>query len=201
MVGTRLFVFARHAESTANAARVVSSDPAHPVWLTARGKLQARQLGVQLAGIDVDLAVATRLARTQQTVQLALEDRNVPLLIEPGLDEIDSGDLDGAPIQAYWDWEEHHRSNERFPRGETVDDALLRYGRSLGLMLSRAEHVTLVVLHEFALRRIVQAARGLPSPTQGFANAVPYFLDERAVGRAAAGLESMARPPWPASSS
>ena len=55
------------------------------------------------------------------------------------------------------------------------------------------EHVTLVVLHEFALRRIVEAARGLPSPTEGFANAVPYFLDERAVGRAAAVLKSMAR--------
>jgi hypothetical protein len=49
------------------------------------------------------------------------------------------------------------------------------------------------VLHEFALRRIVEAATGLPSPTEGFANAVPYFLDERAVGRAAAVLESMAR--------
>lgn len=194
MAGMRLFVFARHAESTANAAGVVSSDPADPVWLTARGKVQARRLGVQLAGIDVDLAVATRLARTQQTVQLALEDREVPLLIEPGLDEIDSGDLDGAPIEAYWDWEQHHNSNQRFPHGETVKDALQRYGCSLGHMLSRAEHVTLVVLHEFALRRIVQAARGRPSPTEGFANAVPYFLDEQAVGRAAARLESMARP-------
>ena len=58
-------------------------------------------------------------------------------------------------------------------------------------MLSRAERVTLVVLHEFALRRIVQASWGLPSPTEGIAHAVSYFLDERAVRRAAAGLESM----------
>jgi probable phosphoglycerate mutase len=137
MTGTRLFVFARHAESTANVAQVVSSNPAHPVWLTARGKIQARQLGVQLAGIDVDLAVATRLQSTQQTVQLALEDRNVPLLIEPGLDEIDSGDLDGAPIQAYWDWEQEHRPNQRFPHGETMSEALLRDGSSLGRLLSR----------------------------------------------------------------
>jgi len=193
MPGTRLFVFVRHAESSANLAGVVTSDPAHPVWLTARGKLQARQLGVQLAGIDIDLAVATRMARTQQTVQLALEDRNVPLVIEPGLDEIDSGDLDGAPIGAYWDWEQHHKSDEHFPHGETMTNALLRYSCSLERILSRAEQVTLVVLHEFALRRIVEAARGLPSPTEEFANAVPYFLDERAVRRAAAVLKSMAR--------
>jgi broad specificity phosphatase PhoE len=149
---------------------------------------------VQLVGIDVDLAVATRLVRTQQTVRLALEDRNVPVLIEPGLDEIDSGGLDGVPIGAYWDWEQHHRADQRFPNGETVNDALLRYGSSLERMLARAEQVTLVVLHEFALRRIVQAARGLRSPIDGVANAVPYFLDERAVGRAAAGLESMQSP-------
>ena len=38
----RLFVFARHAESEANAAHVVSSDPSQPVPLTARGRAQAR---------------------------------------------------------------------------------------------------------------------------------------------------------------
>jgi broad specificity phosphatase PhoE len=168
MAGSRLFAFARHAESTANAAGVVSSDPAHHVFLTPRGKLQARQLGGQLAGIDIDLAVATRLARTQQTVQLALRGRNVPLLIEPGLDEIDSGDLDGAPIGAYWAWEKHHGVNGRFPHGETVNEALLRYGCSLRRMLSRVERVTLVVLHELALRRILQAAAGFPSPAEGF---------------------------------
>jgi histidine phosphatase superfamily protein (branch 1) len=114
-------VFARHAESTANVARVVSSNPAHPVGLTARGRVEARQLGLQLVGIDLGVAVATRFARTQQTVQLALADRNVPLLIEPGLDEIYSGGFDGAPIEVYWDWEEHHSSSdEHFPHGETV---------------------------------------------------------------------------------
>jgi broad specificity phosphatase PhoE len=44
-----LFAFARHAESEANAARVLSSDPARPVALTARGREQARALGAQLA--------------------------------------------------------------------------------------------------------------------------------------------------------
>jgi phosphoserine phosphatase len=192
--GTRLFVFARHAESIANVTRIVSSNPAHPVWLTAKGKLQARQLGMQLAGIHIDLAVATRLQRTRHTAQLALEDRNVPLLIEPGLDEIDSGDLDHAPIEAYWDWEAHHGPNERFPHGETENEALLRYGGSLERLLGRTEPVTLVVLHQFALRRIVCVAAGLPLlPDEGFGNAVPYLLGEPAVRRAAAGLASMAR--------
>jgi broad specificity phosphatase PhoE len=60
----RLFVFARHAESTANAAHVLISGPSCPVALTARGPVQARVLGAQLANVPVDLAVGTRLLRT-----------------------------------------------------------------------------------------------------------------------------------------
>jgi broad specificity phosphatase PhoE len=38
----RLFVFARHAESAANAAGLLNSNPSQPVVLTARGRTQAR---------------------------------------------------------------------------------------------------------------------------------------------------------------
>jgi broad specificity phosphatase PhoE len=51
----RLFVFARHAESAANAADVLNTNPSQPVALTARGRMQARALGAQLAGLHVDL--------------------------------------------------------------------------------------------------------------------------------------------------
>ena len=50
-------MFARHVESTANVARVVSSNPAHPVGLTARGRVEARQLGLQLVGIDLRIGM------------------------------------------------------------------------------------------------------------------------------------------------
>ena len=49
----RLFVFARHAESAANAADVLSTSPSRPVALTARGRVQARALGAQLAHLHV----------------------------------------------------------------------------------------------------------------------------------------------------
>jgi broad specificity phosphatase PhoE len=56
----RFFVFARHAESAANAADVLNTNPSQPVALTARGRTQARALGAQLAGLHVDLPVGTR---------------------------------------------------------------------------------------------------------------------------------------------
>lgn len=186
----RLFVFARHAESTANAAGVVNADPARHVPLTKRGQTQARQLGVQLAGLRIDIAVATRLLRTQQTAELALGSREVPLIIEPAFDEIHAGSYDGSPVDAYRAWEIQHTTRERLPDGESVDEALLRIAEGLRRLLSRTEPVTLVVLHSFALHKIANAV-GSPAPPGDapFGNAVPYLFHEDAITRAAAALE------------
>jgi broad specificity phosphatase PhoE len=187
----RLFVFARHAESSANVAGVISSDPAGSEALTARGRAQARQLGAQLANLDIDLAVCSRLVRTQQTLDVAHRGRPVPVRIDAGFDEVRAGDFDGQPIEAYWSWEEHHAESERLPRGESVDEALLRYANALRRLLSRTEPVTLLVIHELALRHIAAAATTSSSPSSqvSIANALPYLFDERAIERAAADLE------------
>lgn len=189
----RLFVFARHAESAANAAGVLSTSPSRPVALSALGRTQARALGAQLAGLHVDLAVGTRLLRTRQTIALALADRPVPILIEPGFDEIRAGDLDGARIDAYRSWKDQHSAADRPPHGESIDDALRRYADALRRLLARKEQVTLVVIHEIALRYIATAAVTGPSPLNDAAvqNAAPYLFDEPAVRRAAARLSAL----------
>jgi broad specificity phosphatase PhoE len=120
----RLFVFARHAESAANAGHVLNTDPSRPVALTEQGRGQARALGAQLANLPIDLAVCSRLLRTQETVSIALGGRPVPVVTEPGFDEIHAGDFDGEPIQAYWDWLGQHTDRDRLPHGESLDDAL-----------------------------------------------------------------------------
>lgn len=192
----RLFVFARHAESAANAANVLSSDPSRPVTLTVHGRAQARALGAQLANLHVDLAIGTRLLRTQQTIDIALGGRQVPTLIEADFDEIQAGDLEGAKIQAYRSWRNHHPSSDRLPHGESIEDALRRYADGLRRLLSRKETVTLVVVHELALRYITAAAQTPSSPFPGtaFLHAVPYLLDERAARRAAARLDVLTSP-------
>jgi broad specificity phosphatase PhoE len=189
----RLFVFARHAESAANAANVVSSDPSRSVTLTTRGRAQARALGEQLANLHIDLAVGTRLLRTQQTIDIALDGREVPVLIEPGFDELVVGDLEGAPIETYRSWRSQHAASDRLPHGESVQDALRRYAGALRRLLAKEEQVTFVVLHELALRYITLAAAtgSPPHPGTALKNAVPYLFDGRAVRRAADSLDAL----------
>jgi broad specificity phosphatase PhoE len=179
----RLFIFARHAESAANAIQVISSDPSRSFGLTPRGQEQARLLGAQLAHLQIDQAVYTRFRRTQETVELALAARSVPHRVDADLDEVDAGHFDGAPISDYWTWKDQHRPSDHFPAGESLDTAVHRYTSAVRRLLGRSEQTTLVVCHELALRSIFDAADAPPrrKPTPGFANAVPYLVDEQAL--------------------
>jgi len=190
----RLFVIARHAESTANAARDISSDPSRPVGLTAAGREEAGRLAAQLANLEIDVGVCTRFPRTRETLEIALGGRAVPIVVEPGLDEVDAGDLDGAPIERYWAWKRAHGLHERFPGGESLADALQRCADALRRLAARQEPVTVIVTHEFALRHILAAAAtdGRSAHEVEVANAVAYLLDEPALRRAASGLEAAA---------
>ncbi len=102
-------------------------------------------------------------------------------------------------MEAYWDWVGQHTAADRLPHGESVDDALRRYGGALRRLLAWAGSVTLVVTHELALRHVAGAAAPgrPPGPGTDFPNAVPYLFDEHAVRRAAAGLADPEPAPHP----
>jgi broad specificity phosphatase PhoE len=74
-----LYVIARHAHSRLNEERRVNGDPSLHVPLTDTGVAEARRLGLEVAGIRLDLCVHTRFDRTRQTAELALAGREVPL--------------------------------------------------------------------------------------------------------------------------
>jgi broad specificity phosphatase PhoE len=199
-VTPRLFIFTRHAESTLNVAGRLGTDPSGPVGLTPRGREQARQLGRQLANLNIDLAVVTRFVRTRETVDCALNGSDIPLLVEPDLDEIRAGVFDGQPISVYSAWKDEHQHGERFPHGESLDDAARRYADALRRLLQRPEAVTLIVGHELAIRYIVDAAAGahdLGVSEIRIANAMPYFFDEAALRNAAERLDAFASPASP----
>ena len=190
----QLFVFSRHGESTLNVARCVNGDPAVPAPLTEAGREAATRLGAQIAGVPVGLCVHTRFGRTRETAELALTGRGVPFTVEPLLDDIDVGDLDGVSIDEYRAWKREHTRHDAFPGGESLDDAARRYARAFRRLLERPEQVVLVVVHEIPLRYALNAAGGaddLDGPAHLIPNAVPYLFDEAALARAAARIDSL----------
>ena len=126
----RLFVAARHAQSTLNVERRVNGDPSRPVTLTEQGREEARQLGVQVANVPFEVCVHTRFGRTRETAEVALAGRDIPFVVEPLLDDIDVGELDGASVEDYRRWKRTHARSDAFPGGESLDAAAKRYARS-----------------------------------------------------------------------
>jgi len=183
----QLYVIARHGESTLNSEDRVNGDPAVPVHLTERGRDEARLLGQQVAHVPFDVCVHTQFSRTRETAEIALAGRGVPFEESPELGDVDVGELEGKTIDDYRAWKHEHSRHDRFPGGESLDEAARRYANAYDGLLGRAETRILVVTHEIPLRYAINAADGsddLDGPAHQLANATPYLFDGETLMRA-----------------
>jgi broad specificity phosphatase PhoE len=191
-----LVVLARHAHSILNLERRVNGDPTVDVPLTEEGQKEARLLGAQFAHIRLDLCVHTRFPRTRETAELAVAGRDVPLEIQPLLDDIDIGELEGFSLERYREVKEELGRDRPFPGGESLDAAARRYATAFrGLVAGAAENV-LVVCHEIPVRYALNAAAGSDlldgPPFHDIPNAVPFLFDGNALSTAADRIEQLA---------
>jgi broad specificity phosphatase PhoE len=187
----RLFVLTRHAHTTLNIEGRVNGNPNLPVPLTEDGRAEARRLGTQLANLPIELCVHTRFARTRETAECILGDREVPVVEEPLLDDIDVGELEGDTIDAYRTWKHEHTRADSFPGGESLDDAARRYAQAFERLVALPEARILVVCHEIPIRYALNGAAGssdLDGPAHKIPNATPYLFDEIALARATEGI-------------
>jgi broad specificity phosphatase PhoE len=99
----RTAFLARHALAGSNRDGLAAST-APGEGLTPEGVEQARRLGELLAEEPLALGVATEHRRTQETLEIALEGRDVPRLVVPELDEIHFGSFDGGLLLDYRAW-------------------------------------------------------------------------------------------------
>jgi broad specificity phosphatase PhoE len=187
----RELLLVRHGLAASNRDDVASSTVPGE-GLTPEGVEQTRALARELADEVIDVALTSRLARTQETLALALNGRDVPVLVEAELDEIRFGSFDGGPLEAYRAWAASQPPDEPAPGGgESRAQAAARFARGLRLVLARPEDRVLVVGHALAIRYLIDAAEGhVPaarmSPIQ---HAFPYRLGRADAERAAELLE------------
>jgi probable phosphoglycerate mutase len=190
----RIVVLTRHGESQLNVKGLTNGDPTRDPGLTANGEAQARELGRQLAALEVELAVTSRFPRAQETARLALDGRSAPQLVVPELDDVRVGELEGRTVTEYRVWKKGRSRSEPFPGGESLDDAAARFAGGFRTVLERPERVILVVCHEIPVRYAINGAAGsqsLDGPVHDVRNAVPYIFDEQGFAAAVAGIERL----------
>ncbi len=191
-------VLARHALAGSNAGGLASY-MAPGEGLTEEGVEQARRLGHSLCGEEIALGVATELRRTRETLDLALEGRDMVKIVVSELNEIHFGSFDGGLLSAYREWAGSEAPGLPAPGGgESRAQAAARYASGLRIVLARPEQSALVVSHALAVRYIVDAARGLVpaalmlTPVE---HATPYRLEAAELEAAADLLDSWSHEP------
>jgi 2,3-bisphosphoglycerate-dependent phosphoglycerate mutase len=183
----RLFLFARHGQSLFNVDQIVNGDPDLDRGLSEQGIEEAARLAGQLAALPLDLVAVSPFPRALQTANIALAGREVPHLVDDDLGDVRIGELEGQTLEAYREAPAHTNRKQRFPGGESLDEAALRFAGAFERLLARDDPATLVVCHEFPVRYLVNAAGGsdeLDGPLHYVANAAPYLFDEATLRRA-----------------
>jgi broad specificity phosphatase PhoE len=192
----RLFLLARHGQSLFNIDQVVNGDPALDRGLSEQGIEEAERFAGQLAALQLDLVAVSPFPRALQTANIALAGREVPHIVDEDLGDVRIGELEGESLDAYRAAPAHSNRRERFPGGESLDEAALRYACALERLLARDEAVTLVVCHEIPVRYVANAACGsnaLNGPLKYVANAAPYLFDDTSLRRAVERIRELAR--------
>ena len=191
----RLFLLARHGQSLFNVDSVVNGDPLLDRGLSEQGIEEAERLGGQVAALPLDLVLVSPFPRAVQTANIALGTREVPHEVDDDLGDVRIGELEGGSLDDYRAHPAHDDRRRRFPGGESLDEAALRYAAAFERLLARAERTALVLCHEIPVRYAVNAAAGsgeLNGPLRFVANAAPYLFGEESLRRAVERMRALA---------
>jgi broad specificity phosphatase PhoE len=128
------YIFARHGESTANTAKIISNRD-DTYGLTAVGIQQAEALAERLSTEKIIRLYTSPILRAQETSRILAGKLIVPAFIEDALRENDCGSLEGQGDEKAWasfieifqDWMQGRRRDVAIGDGESFNDISKRF--------------------------------------------------------------------------
>ncbi len=192
-------ILVRHGESEFSARGLVNGDVRVACALTPRGVEEARRLGRELAGEEIDVCVTSEFERARQTAELALPGRAVPRVVVPELNDPRYGEYEGGALSAYLEWAHAHGSGDALPGGEARSAIAARYAVGFRQVLDRPERVVLVVAHSLPVAYVLMALSGRDPAAEAdvVEHAKPYRVAREEFADAVARIEAWcAAPTW-----
>ena len=191
MADGRTFALVRHGGTDYNLAGRLNGDPSVPVHLTDQGREQVALMRDGVAAMPVDLGVRTRFPRTEQTIAILLEGRDVPVVVCADLDDVLLGEFEGRSVEDYRRFRDENGQDARPRGGESRLDALARYTRGFERLLEVDARAPLVVTHDIPIRFLANAIAGedpLEGPVHAVANASLLTVGEADMRRGLAAM-------------
>src|SRR3954451_20537562 len=139
----RVFLVVRHGQSLFNVDKVVNGEPTLDRGLSEQGIEEGERLAGQIAALPLELVAVSPFPRALQTANIALEGREVPHLVDDDLGDVRIGELEGETLDAYRAAPARSNRKERFPGGESLDEAALRSAEACERLLARHERLPL----------------------------------------------------------
>lgn len=156
------FFLIRHAETTANAGRVVIGGKQGGI-LSPRGKRQAEALGRRLSGEKIVEIYCSSSNRCMQTARIIAKEQNCKIYFRDELCEIDTGELTGLSHEKI---EEKYPNifNEIFidpkrklPGGESLTDVQKRVMPLIEKLSEKRGNPTIVAVGHNVINRVIIA--------------------------------------------
>ncbi len=169
----------RHGQTNYNMQGLCNDDPRIDVHLTAQGIDQAVMAARALSGTALQRILVSELPRTRQTADIINRYHQVPIDVEPRLNDIRSG-FEGRPVADYFAAVGHDRLNTRPPGGESLQDYRARVLPVLDALQQQPWRTVLLVAHEETLRVLVAKLKNLDDQAMqqlNFANCEPLSFD------------------------
>lgn len=159
----------RHGETQWNAERRIQGQSDSP--LTAKGELQAVQVGERVRSYGITHVIASDLGRTQRTAEIIADACGCGVMLDARLRELDMGILEQRHLDSLSPQEEEWRRlvvngtpNGRIPEGESMQELSERMRAGLTACLNLpAGSRPLLVSHGIALGCLVSTILGLPA--------------------------------------
>jgi isoleucyl-tRNA synthetase len=130
--GNKYFVM-RHGEAQGNVQNVFDGDGLETNALTERGEAQARASAEKLKGAKITKIFASPLRRTRETAGIVADAIGFPkekIVFDERLREFRFGEFNGRAnvLDEFLAWRVAHSIGERVPGGESLLDAIRRFG-------------------------------------------------------------------------
>jgi len=160
-------VLIRHAHSTANAAGVLSGQMPN-VYLSKSGQEQAERLAERLGKLTISQVQVSPMVRCTETLApwLAKYGKNVTVLTEPNLIEVDYGKWSGKKLSTLsraklWRKVQGQPSAVTFPEGESLAQMQVRAMKTVHDFFASDLELTIMVSHGDVIKAIVASSMGM----------------------------------------
>ncbi|HEX7651169.1 MAG TPA: class I tRNA ligase family protein [Candidatus Paceibacterota bacterium] len=161
--GNTYFVM-RHGTTEKNIQQIVSSDINDGFGLTETGLEEARAGARSLAAKGITRIFASPFMRTKETAHIVADAVGIKrgdVVFDDRLREFDYGSYSGKPLSEVFAYRFSHRYDERFPGGESDQDAKVRFAEFLyDIERTHQDETILIVTHGIGFESLFAAAEG-----------------------------------------